>query len=173
MRLKNKKTGEIVDTLCRDDITKGLAFGVDRHDGNPTMVYYNSLAELNADWEDVPEEPKGYWFIDSLGEVHKHTKDSRMLDIEQTAIEDWHLNIGNHFDTEEEAEKDVEKLKAWKRLKNNGLRFEGIKEDYTRILQSQAPFRTGKRYLQFNKSEDEDWIKENWEDLVLLFGGEE
>lgn len=58
MKLRNKKTGEIVDTLCPDDITKGLAFGIDKHDGNPTMSYYNSLAELNADWEDYePKEP--------------------------------------------------------------------------------------------------------------------
>lgn len=61
-----------------------------------------------------------------------------------------------------------EKLKAWKRLKDKGFRFEGIKEDYTRVLQ-QKPFRNGKRYLQFNKSEDEDWLKENWEDLDSLF----
>lgn len=56
MKLKNKQTGEIVDTLCSDDITKGISFGVDHHDGNPTMAYYNSLAELNAEWEDIPEE---------------------------------------------------------------------------------------------------------------------
>ena len=52
MKLRNKKTGEIVDTLCPDDITKGLAFGIDKHDGNPTMAYYNSLTKLNEDWED-------------------------------------------------------------------------------------------------------------------------
>lgn len=40
MKLRNKKTGEInLGDLHLDD--------------------FNSLAELNADWEDVPEEPKG------------------------------------------------------------------------------------------------------------------
>lgn len=62
MKLRNKKTGEIIDTLCSDDITKGISFGIDHHDGNPTMAYYNSLAELNAEWEDY-DEPKKYKYV--------------------------------------------------------------------------------------------------------------
>lgn len=56
MKLRNKKTGEIVDTLCSDDITKGISFGIDHHDGNPTMAYYNSLAELNEEWCDADKD---------------------------------------------------------------------------------------------------------------------
>lgn len=79
--------------------------------------------------------------------------------------------IGVFTDSEEDAKKAVEKLKAWKRLKDKGFRFEGIKEDY--IGSSKSFMRKGERYLHFNKSEDDDWLKENWKDLNLLFGGEE
>ena len=46
MRLRNKETGEIVD--------KSL------------FINYNSLAELNAEWEDY-EEPKGIKSIGTIG----------------------------------------------------------------------------------------------------------
>lgn len=150
MKLRNKKTGEIVDTLCRDDITKGLAFGIDHHDGNPTMTCYNSLAELTEEWEDY-EEPKGIRSISA-------------------SYGDKRITI--EFSTREETVEAYEKLTAWKQLKNKGFRFEGIKQDYTRFLQ-QEPMKIGRKYLQFNKAEDEEWMKENWKDLDLLFGGEE
>jgi len=157
MKLKNKKTGETVE---RVDITireEGVVFNNDET--------YNSLAELNAEWEDVPEEePKGYWFIDCAAhytvdfcEFNEDTEDDK--------------EIGNYFETKEEAEKAVEWLRARKRLKDKGFRFEGIKQDYTRFGQ-QEPMRIGRKYLQFNKAEDEEWLKENWKDLDLLFGVE-
>ena len=112
MKLRNKKTGEIVDTLCRDDITKGLAFGVDHHDGNPTMAYYSSLAELNAEWEDY-EEPKEYWYLENNLEAFRSYYCDDYIDATRK-------EIGNYFETKEEAEKAAEKLKAWKRLKKIG-----------------------------------------------------
>lgn len=145
MKLRNKITGAIHDI---DELPLGL---------------YNSLAEIMGEWEDY-EEPKRHWFISGTRVYEENGySDEGIASLE---------SVGNHFKTKEEAERAVEKLKAWKRLRDKGFRFEGIKEDYTRILQ-QNPFRTGKRYLQFNKSEDEDWMKENWNDLDLLFGGEE
>ena len=151
MILKNKKTGEIA--VFGEGIVDLRKIGC------------KNVAEMiETGWEDY-EEPEGWWFIDRAYEPHATNSTLRNLDADR--------EIGNYFKTKEEAEKAVEKLKAWKRLKDKGFRFEGIKEDYTRILQSQDPFRTGKRYLQFNKSEDEDWMKENWDDLDLLFGGEE
>lgn len=148
MKLRNKKTLIVVDAEIRDAINDGPK-GLKVVENGEVLATYTSLAQLNEEWEDY-EEPEGIQGFTTQGE-------------------DVIIRMGSI----EEAEKAVEKLKAWKRLKNNGFRFEGIKEDYTRILQSQDPFRTGKRYLQFNKSEDEDWMKENWEDLALLFGGEE
>ena len=43
MKLRNKKTGVIVDIL---------GFYADYHDGNPKPVTFSSLTELNEDWED-------------------------------------------------------------------------------------------------------------------------
>lgn len=161
MKLRNKKTGEIIIptdyTLATYD--DGIKYG--RH------IYY-SLAELNEDWEDY-EEPKEYWYIEPNGVIARIDEWDFCTEADREIMK----QIGNYFETKEEAEKVVEKLKAWKRLRDKGFRFEGIKEDFTRILQSQEPFRTGKRYLQFNKSEDEEWMEENWKDLDLLFGGEE
>lgn len=146
MKLRNKKTGAIykIEDIDLGNNADGIWLG---------LTKYNSLAELNEEWEDY-EEPKASMHV--TGPVEK---DDNTVLIE--------------FYTHEEAKKAVEKLKAWKRLKDKGFRFEGIKEDYTRILQSQDPFRIGKRYLQFNKSEDERWMKENWQDLDLLFSGED
>lgn len=178
MKLRNKKTGEIGNLVLntnpnRESYSVLSTENGDTICGNLVVADYDTLAELNKDWEDY-EGPETYYYISDCVNIESLTND-RGYNLPE---EIWHKAIkrrkviGNYFETEEEAEKAVEKLKAWKRLKDKGFEFEGIKEDYTRILQSQDPFRTGKRYLQFNKSEDEEWMKENWQDLDLLFGGE-
>jgi hypothetical protein len=161
MRLRNKKTGEIVDTLCRDDITKGLAFGVDHHDGNPTMVYYNSLAELNEEWEDVPEEPKGVWWLDNEGFVNHASS------IDEDCFEK-NKEIGNYFSTREEAEKAVEKLKAWKRLKDKGFRFKNWNTNMREIY-----FNVPDSFFPIENYTGHSITEETWNDLDLLFGGED
>lgn len=164
-QVKSKTTGCIGEL---DFDSREGAFIVIYYDLNTKETvksYYKSLEDLCEDWEDY-EEPKEHWAIDQFGEPINVSGLSRLQ------LEKLH-RLGNDFPSEKATMQAIEKLKAWKRLKNKGFKFEGIKEDYTRILQSQAPFRTGKRYLQFNKSEDEDWMKENWKDLDLLFGGEE
>lgn len=97
MKLRNKKTGEInLGDLHLDD--------------------FNSLAELNDEWEDY-EEPKEYWFINNYDRIEK----------EKGPDDAWFViklkEIGNYFETKEEAELAVRKLKAWKRLKDKGFRF--------------------------------------------------
>ena len=109
MRLRNKKTGEIVSA-------SNIAVGMGDDGG-----WYNSIAELTEEWEDVPEEPKEYWCIDWTGGVNKIIP----LDSSHDKYEQNKKEIGNYFETEEEAEKAVEKLKAWQRLKDKGFRFEG------------------------------------------------
>lgn len=131
-----------------------------------TISYnYDSLAELNEEWEGY-EEPKYFWSIDDVGVVGVENEygEENIAEMKQ---------IGNYFETKEEAEQAVEKLKAWKRLKDKGFKFEGIKEDWTRMPTARTPFRYGRRYLQFNKSEDKEWLRENRQDLDLLFGGED
>lgn len=133
MKLKNKKTGKVIK--------------LDIHwiDGKN----YESLAEIDAEWEDY-EEPKVWWYIDCNGEVFRSENASK----EHT---DEHKSIGNYYTSSEEAKKAVEKLKAWKRLKDNGFRF----VDHTDFDDGNITI-----WGKFNKELDA-------RDVNLLFGGEE
>lgn len=118
--------------------------------------YYNNLAELCEKWEDY-EEPKEFWYISTLTGVFftKYMGDPFTGEEEKKYIE-----IGNHFETKEEAEKAVEKLKAWKRMKKCGLRFWDLDTVHLKIGYS------------FENYTQED-IPQLKKDLALLFGGEE
>lgn len=139
MKLRNKKTGEIkaFDEVMREAYK---------------WNNYNSLAELNAEWEDY-EELKEWWYIDIHG-PHKVTNNDEYYQQVKAASKE----IGNYFETKEEAEKAVEKLKAWKRLKDKGLIF-SINKDEMKII--------------YDFSEISAWTTEVELDLDLLFGGEE
>ena len=69
--------------------------------------------------------------------------------------------IGNYFDTREEAGQAVEKLKAAKRLKDKGFVFKGVNED-------DGSIKTG-----LSKGVKICDSVEFYEDMSLLFGGEE
>ena len=145
MKLRNKKTGEIV--------IKHLAI----KGNNEVAKTYDSLAELNAEWEDY-EEPKEYWYIGDSGEVWSFSH--YYLD---TEIEETHREIGNLFETKEEAEKAVEKLKAWKRLKDKGISF-GVKViDRKWYLEPKAE----PQPRTFDESHD------LFKDIMFVFRGEE
>lgn len=119
MKLKNKKTGGIVEfRYLQSDHVAPLVLTTYEND-MPRMYSYDSLAELNEEWEDY-EEPKEYYAIDLQGDIirwARHSWDEKTTN----KIKE----IGNYFETKEEAEKAVEKLKAWKRLKDKGFRFVG------------------------------------------------
>lgn len=116
MKLRNKKTREIGWLYCDHiSIPKKMTVFSEDKDLSANHWDYKSLAELNAEWEDAPE-PKGYWYIDWNGEAGRS-------DIHDERTEQMKL-IGNYFDSREEAEKAVEKFKAWKRLKDKGFRFD-------------------------------------------------
>ena len=59
---------------------------------------------------------KDYWYINAIGDVIRAVYITD--DLTRSLIA-----IGNYFETPEEAEKAVEKLEAWKRLKDKGLYF--------------------------------------------------
>lgn len=105
MKLRNKRTGEVKD----------FALVVAN-----SSVGDMTLAELNEEWEDAPEEPKKYYYITSCGET---THRGYRLWENESIYDKNRKQIGNHFETEEEAERAVEKLKALKRLKDKGFRF--------------------------------------------------
>jgi hypothetical protein len=77
---------------------------------------------LNEEWEDVPEEPKEYWCIREDGVVEKRPYPI-IIECAEQEYRDAMREIGNYFETKEEAELAVRKLKAWKRLEDKGLKF--------------------------------------------------
>ena len=109
MKLKNKKTGEIVDYNPT----------LERWNGPIKEIkHYGSLAELNEEWEDY-EEPKVGYVIDPMEEDCVSADDSGYEESDVKRAKE----LGIWFETEEEAEKAVERLRAWKRLKDKGFRF--------------------------------------------------
>ena len=118
MKLRNKQTGEIYDfkiTPDYDDVMSG--WKIENKDFG--VRYYSHLAELNEEWEDY-EEPKEHWFIDYDGGIIPFNRNK------ETATDNLMKQIGNYFETKEEAEKAVETLKAWKRLKDKGFSFDPV-----------------------------------------------
>ena len=146
MKLKNKKTGEVVEKFPETMVIN-----------TGSQIYnYSSLAELNEEWEDY-EEPKDHWHIGCEGDI--------FIDITEKSFQNY-LLIGNDFETKEEAEKAVEKLKAWKRLEDKGFEF----DSYTHRFSDS----NNKWVIRILAFVDGEHTLENIEkDLDLLFGGED
>ena len=150
MKLKNKEENRL-EELEGIYVADGKIFmtTIDE-DGKRNLQSFDSLAELQETFEDS-EEPKSVWYIDDEGNVSEGCADA-----------DWtpEKEIGNYFETEEEAEKAVEKLKAWKRLRDKGIKA------------------IGWHWVQFGKGDIEialDNVKPNGEqfkDIDLLFSQE-
>lgn len=158
MKLRNKKTLEIRTAEARDD-------GIYLYDETTEKWYKFDLELLAKGWE-YYEAPKEKWVID--------IRDGAGYEPYLEEPSEMDYEIGNYFETEEQAEKAVEKLKAWKRLKDKGFKITGIMNEYINVgtLYDIQPLRTA-RNIGFNKSEDLEWLKDNKADIDLLFGGEE
>lgn len=131
MKLRNKKTGEV------RELPDGFFCG-------------DTMKRICEEWEDY-DEPKEYYYIYA----------NRVLKGECDGIIDNRFKeIGNYFETEEEAEQAVEKLKAWKRLKDKGFRFNGWKC-------------TGSISFTFDNYCGDGQPMSASDYLDLLFGGEE
>ena len=58
MKLRNKKTGKIIDLEFWGIFTDGDAIGFESEYEDENEYCYNSIAELNEEWEDyTPQEP--------------------------------------------------------------------------------------------------------------------
>lgn len=153
MKLRNKKTGEV--RIYRLQKVTG------------EQKEYDSLAEFTEEWEDY-EEPQSYWYYDTISNDVEETH--TLVDIKKDK------GIGNYFETKEEAEKAVEKLKAWKRLKDAGLKF-GRWDGYVNAgnsIESGDHFACCgfvNAYGQIYNNQDS--YEQYRKDLDLLFGGEE
>lgn len=143
MKLRNKKTGEIIEKYPYSFVINS----------GEQIRQYDSLGELYAEWEDY-EEPKTFFTIYYDGTI------SEFKDGDDEQIRDM-KSIGNYFDTREEAEKAVEKLKAVKRLKDKGFRFLGY---YHRLGETKSKGEIGFEMVDYEGTK---------QDLDLLFGGEE
>lgn len=112
MKLRNKKTGEIGELQITE---KHCAVVVGNGTADCNVKLYCTLDKLNEEWEDY-EEPRTFFTIYYDGTI------SEFEDGDDDQIRDMKA-IGNYFETKEEAEKGVEKLKAWKRLKDKGAKI--------------------------------------------------
>lgn len=151
MKLRDKKTGAVysIEDIDLGNNVDGIWLG---------MTCYKSLAELNEEWEDY-EEPKKYWYITGEGDICRD-------DIEHGEWIEERKFIGNYFESEEEAEKAVEKLKAWKRLKDKGFRF----KDYTRKFDG---FKRVDGSVFIVAELDDEGVIGMIDELNICFGGEE
>lgn len=85
--------------------------------GGVHTFFYDDLKTFTDDWEDAPE-PKEYWHIFGTN----ITKTQECLD---ELYDKRNKEIGNYFLSREEAEKAVEKLKIYNKLKQKGFVFSG------------------------------------------------
>lgn len=161
MRLRNKKTGEVVEfeviELVDDD---EIEFTYVNMSGHEQTRSYRSLKKFNEEWGDH-EEPKKYWYVTGEGDICRD-------DIKYSEWIEERKSIGNYFETNEEAEKAVKKLKAWKRLKDKGFRFDGVEAFSEGLLEIDAVLPA------HEKAAGAERLKIGvLDDLWLLFGGEE
>lgn len=157
MKLKNKKTGEIVDLVeivMIDDTSYEFYLRLSDNEGRTFKVGFNSLADLNAEWEDY-EEPKDFYYINENGGVCKYVTSDP--DGEDLTYMSYQKQIGNYFSSREEAEKAVKKLKAWKRLKDKGFKLNAVVDNFFCLD-------------IYMKGEPYEAIED---DLKIVFGGEE
>lgn len=152
MKLVNKKTGEVA-TLTLSSNGEDLLLMK-----NDEMVTRGVKLSDLEEWEDYEEAKEYYYYIDDLGNVS--------IDRVQSSTIVMHKNFGNYFETREEAEKAVEKLKAWKRLKDARLKFTDFGYNLDE-LSSSIIGADGKICFEMLCYEDFS------DDLELLFGGEE
>lgn len=158
MKLRNKKTGEVV-------LATNMAVGF-AEDG--TDRWYHSLAELNEEWEDY-KEPNERWYINEENEPQRVGFGDPVEDIENLE------ELGLLFNTKEETEKTVEKLKALKRLKDNGFEFENWRTwesatGYSCFDRNVAhSYYAAFTFRNTDRLEKDEQVKS---DLDLLFGGE-
>ena len=143
--------GVIVECLGRHEEKLRVIAPVAK--GGQHTFYYSSIKKFMDDWEDASEEPKG------------------IIKVKKSIFPTC---VYIEYSTEKEAEKAIEKLKAWKRLKDKGLRIasaEVVEEPYNGL--GQDVFRVefvvddlrGHRYRALDYESDKD--------LNTCFGGEE
>lgn len=96
-----------------------------------------------------------YWYVTDNGYICTNTDDGDSWD-------EYRKEVGNYFSSREEARKAVEKLKAWKRLKDKGFMF----NRWTIPEEPKTP------HIKLVIEAEVD-VPDSPYDLELLFGGED
>lgn len=163
MKLQNKKTGDIGVLNVSNNKYYVIAYGLPLC-GNSVLGEYDTLDALMQEWEDY-EEPKEWSTISMFDRnfVIKINEDTCAWTDED---KERYVELGFKFETEEEAEKAVEKLKAWKRLRNKGFRIKSYDFDYLLYAHKDGT-PVVKVICYFDRETEEDKKY-----LDLLFGGE-
>ena len=151
MKLRNKKTGEIVYATMMASYGGGelqIRYYPVNNAESTHFKEYRSISELNEEWEDY-EEPKSgikdVWFPDVI---------------------EGENNVVISFETEEEAEKALEKLKALTKLCKKGFEFDSVKMFGSGLIRIEASIPINEKTTLRERSDMTD-------SLYLLFGGEE
>ena len=95
---------------------------------NPNILtdWFEEIKESTR-WK--PEMSHDYYYISDDGYLYDNSWDDNNL------VDRGRFEIGNCFESREEAEKAVERLKAWERLKDAGLKFKDWnKSNYDRTF---------------------------------------
>lgn len=141
MKLRNKDDGRVKEFGI--DETKSFPYYLRDEFGN--TYWAKTLKEIADKWEDY-EEPKG------IIDICLNTGFSGF----------WRVQID--YNDREEAEKAVEKLKAWERLKDRGFKFNGLS---TTVFDAPGiEYDIDEEAVRFLNSEAN-------KDLNLLFGGKD
>ena len=122
MKLRNKKTGEIREARIVNEHLQ--LWSTDLED----WFDYDDLDYL-AKWWERYEEPKTFWANSWAGEPEEYDAQKTPQELQGMCEQ-----IGNYFETKEEAEKAVERLKALKRLRDKGFEFEGIRKLLNEVI---------------------------------------
>jgi len=115
---ENFKLGEVADVniaTMPDGRIKAQAVA---KSGGIHTFFYDDLKTFTNDWKDY-EEPKDYYFIRSESLTVGYSPISNTRSCRNRK------EIGNYFRTKEEAKNALEELKAWKRLKESGVKIVG------------------------------------------------
>lgn len=155
MKLRNKKTGEIGDLMGTLTSCPHVGIGIDFHDGNPKAFYYNSLAELNADWEDYTEpEPEKTELLDELEESAKRA-DAR-ADRAFEIIVELKSNIKELGERLKTVEEITERL---------------LREDNEQIIGNVKQYDGMPRHTVFDRMKQDlrDWIEKNEVETIKTY----
>ena len=109
-----------------------------------------------------------YWYIGYKNDIRVcYNHKGPYIDTDVTKQRDL---IGNRFESFEDAEKSLEKLKAWKRLKDKGFSIDGYTNDIGDNYYMPSDFVIKLNYNGDHRKSYSDGV---FKDLDLLFGGEE